>query len=118
MADSRVARPLIHSTELSEYVKMDGALSTERSLLLKGCFTGSIKSSSHVTIDRGAVVESCALTARSLSVSGRLSGSVRVEAGAELRDKASVSADIEAGTVSISDTAGFEGQIRMPGFDD
>ena len=118
MADFRIARPLVHSTELSEHVKMDGALSTERSLLLKGCFTGSIKSSSHVTIDRGAVAESCALTARSVSISGRLSGSIMVETGAELCDKASVSADIEAETVSISDTAGFEGRIRMPGFDD
>ena len=93
-------------------------MSTERSLLVKGSYSGSIKSSSHITIDKGAVAESCTLTARSISISGRLSGSIAAEAGAEIYDKASVSADIEAPIIIISDTARFEGQIRMPGFDD
>lgn len=118
MADYRIVRPLIHSTELSEHVKMEGALLTDRSLLIKGSFSGSIKSSSHITIDKGAVAESCMLSAQSIAISGRLSGSIVAVASAEIYDKASVSADIETAIISISDTARFEGQVRMPGIGD
>lgn len=88
------------------------------SLLVKGRYTGTLVSSSHVTIDREAVVESCTLTAGSLSIFGRFSGAIHTEGFVEIQGKASVSALIEASRLEIADTAHFEGQIRMPGAGD
>lgn len=114
----RSRRPLLHSTEISENVKMDGVLMTERSLLVKGGFTGSIRGASHVTIDREAIVQSCTLTARDVTISGRFSGKIVASSGVEIATKASVSAEIEAPVVAIAETAHFEGRITMPEFGD
>jgi cytoskeletal protein CcmA (bactofilin family) len=118
MPKRRSKRPLIHSTELSEYVKMDGTLTAEKSLLLKGSFTGSIRSASHATIDREAIVQSCTLTARDVTASGRFSGRIVAVSSVEITDRASVSAEIEAPRIAIADTAHFEGRITMPEFGD
>lgn len=115
MTSSRAIRPLLHSTELSEHLRMEGTLRTKASLLLKGGFSGVIESTSHVTIERGAVVESCTLSAHTLSVSGRFSGSIAAKTYVELKDKASVSADINAPAMSVSALARFEGHVAMPG---
>lgn len=117
MASFRAQRPLLHSVELSEHVKMAGELKTDNSLLIKGSFSGSIKSSSHVTIDRSAAVESCTLAAASLSVSGRFSGSIAADRFVELCDRASVSAAVETKAMSVSEASRFEGRITMPGID-
>jgi len=111
-------KPLIHSTELSENLRMEGELEAEKSLLVKGVFSGSMESSSQITIARGASVESCTLKASSLSISGRFSGTAKIGTYVELRDGASVSALMETPAMSVSDTSRFEGQIRMPGIGD
>ena len=118
MASSRKVRPLLYSTELSEHVKMEGNLKTKSSLLIKGCFSGTIESASHITIERGAIVNSCTLTANSLSVFGRFSGAVYAGSFVELGDKASVSADVKTPAMSVSGAARFEGHITMPGIAD
>ena len=97
---------------------MNGDMETDCSLLIKGSFSGSIKSSSHITIAKGATVESCTIDALSLSIFGRFSGAIRAGTFVELCDKASVSADVETYAMSIADTSRFEGQIRMPGIGD
>ena len=97
---------------------MDGVLSAEGSLLIKGGFAGSIRAASQVTIDREAVVQSCTLEARAVTVSGRFSGRIVASSAVEIADKASVSAEIEAPAVAIAETAHFEGRITMPEFGD
>ncbi|PKL03407.1 MAG: hypothetical protein CVV53_09725 [Spirochaetae bacterium HGW-Spirochaetae-9] len=111
-------KPLLHATELSASTKLQGDLRADGSLLLKGNYAGTLASSSHVTIDREAVMESCTLTSLSLSVFGRFSGTIHAEGFVEILGKASVSALIDAPRVEIADTAHFEGQIRMPGVGD
>ncbi len=108
-------KPLLHAAELSAVTRLAGDLKAGGSLLVKGHYQGSLDSSSHVTIDREAVVESCTLSAKSLSIFGRFSGTIRAEGFVEIQAKASVSASIDASRVEIADTAHFEGQIRMPG---
>ena len=103
---------------MSMAARMEGNLKAGDSLLVKGRYVGTLSSSSHVTIDREAVVESCTLSARSLSIFGRFSGTIHAEGFVEIQGKASVSALIEASRVEIADTAHFEGQIRMPGAGD
>jgi cytoskeletal protein CcmA (bactofilin family) len=118
MSKRRSGRPLLHATEISEYVKMDGTLTAEKSLLLKGSFTGSIHAASHVTIDREATVQSSTLAARDVTASGRFSGRIVAISSVEITDRASVSAEIESPRVAIAETAHFEGRITMPEFGD
>lgn len=118
MPKRRSKRPLLHSTEISEFVKMDGTLTAEKSLILKGSFTGTIRSASHATIDREAVAQSCTLSARDVTVSGRFSGRIAAISSVEIADRASVSAEIDAPKIAIADTAHFEGRITMPEFGD
>jgi cytoskeletal protein CcmA (bactofilin family) len=115
MVIPRKVRPLLYSTELSEHVKMEGNLRTEASLLIKGSFSGTIESVAHITIENGAAVDSCTLSARSLSVFGRFSGSIKASGFVELGDKASVSAEVEAPAMSVSSASRFEGHITMLG---
>lgn len=91
---------------------------TDNSLLIKGNYSGSIASSSHITIDKEAIVESCKLSAKSLSISGRFSGEIKAETFVEICDMANVSAVIETPNISIAETSHFEGLIRMPGIGD
>lgn len=118
MSTKRKKKPLLHSTELSAHIKMEGDLITDNSLLIKGNYSGSIASSSHITIDKEAIVESCRLAAKSLSISGRFSGEIKAETFVEICDMASVSASIETPNISIAETSHFEGRIRMPGIGD
>ena len=118
MAISRTIRPLLYSTELSEHVRMEGSLTTEASLLIKGDFSGTIESLAHITIEHGAIVDSCTLSAPSLSVFGRFSGSIKASDFVELCDKSSVSAEVSAPAMSVSSASRFEGRIAMRGIDD
>ncbi|HWR11412.1 MAG TPA: polymer-forming cytoskeletal protein [Rectinemataceae bacterium] len=115
MSLKRKQKPLLHSTELSAHITMEGDLVTDNSLLIKGSYSGSIASSSHITIDREAIVEPCKLAAKSLSISGRFGGEIKAETFVEICDRANVSAIIETPNISIAETSHFEGHIRMPG---
>lgn len=93
---------------------MTGELETENSLLIKGMFSGTIRSTSHVSVERQAKVESCSLSATSVCIEGRFSGSMKIIGFVEFRDKASVSASVECSRLRISHSARFEGAITMP----
>lgn len=107
-------KPLLHSTELGDQLSMTGELDTQGSLLIKGRFSGSIHSASHVSVERQAKVESCSLSAESVCIEGRFSGSMTILGFAEFRDKSSVSASVECGRLRISPLARFEGVVAMP----
>jgi cytoskeletal protein CcmA (bactofilin family) len=93
---------------------MSGELDTEGSLLIKGKFTGVVRSVSHISIDKSAWVESCSLSAESVSVSGRFSGSIKVSGCANFQDRARISASVECASLKISSSCRFEGTIAMP----
>jgi Integral membrane protein CcmA involved in cell shape determination len=93
---------------------MSGELDTQRSLLIKGKFSGIIRSASHVTIDKGAHVEACSISATSIAVAGQFSGSATASGFAEFLDKSRVSASVECASLKISPSCHFEGRISMP----
>jgi len=106
--------PLLYSTEISEHVRMKGTLVTGQSLLLKGSFSGSLLSSSHVTIDSGAVADHCLLEAASIAIAGRFLGTIRASVSVFIRGKADVNAEIETPSMGMADTSHFTGRIIMP----
>ena len=114
MAKPKDTPPLLYSTELSPNVVMKGDLKARGSLLVRGLFSGTIASDSHVGIDSGAAVGPCALAARSVSVRGSFSGSIKAASSIGIGRSARVNADLETPTLSIAEGSAFEGGIRMP----
>jgi cytoskeletal protein CcmA (bactofilin family) len=106
--------PLLYATELSSRIVMKGDLRTKESLLVKGSFSGTITSDSHVSIDSDALVGPCGLKARSVSVKGSFTGSIQATSSIEIGRSAKVKADLEAPTLSVAEGSSFEGEIRMP----
>ena len=96
---------------------MSGELDTEGSLLVKGKYSGIIRCSSHVSIDRSAWVESCSLTAASVSVAGRFSGAVEASSTVDFQDRSRVSASVKCQSLRVSPSCRFEGHISMPDLD-
>jgi cytoskeletal protein CcmA (bactofilin family) len=96
---------------------MSGELDIEGSLLIKGKISGLVRSASHISIDKGAWVESCSLSAASLSVAGRFSGSVKAEGFVEFQDRARISASVECASLRVSPSCRFEGHVSMPDLD-
>jgi cytoskeletal protein CcmA (bactofilin family) len=118
MAKKKNPAPLLYSTELSANLVMKGDLKTKGSLLVKGLYSGTIASDSHVGIDTGAKAGPCILSARSVSVKGCFSGSIQASSSIEIGRSAKVKADLEAPSLSITEGSSFEGEIRMPAIGD
>jgi cytoskeletal protein CcmA (bactofilin family) len=110
--------PLLHTSQIGRQASMRGDLSMKESLLIEGSFSGSLRSSSHITIARTAVVENAKISARSACVLGKLSGALSTRLFIDIQPKANVSADIETQTLTVSEKCRFEGSIRMPGIGD
>jgi cytoskeletal protein CcmA (bactofilin family) len=96
---------------------MSGELDTEGSLLIKGKFSGALRSASHVSVDKVAWVESCSLSAPSLTVAGRFSGSIKAKGPVEFQDRAMIHASVECGSLRVSPACRFEGRVSMPDLD-
>jgi len=111
----RTARPLLHSTELSEHIRLAGELETTMSLLMKGEFSGTIRSVSHVTIAPEAVLTSCTLEAGSVTVEGSFHGSMRASESVELDVGSRVEGELQAPSLRIDRRAHFQGRIAMSG---
>jgi cytoskeletal protein CcmA (bactofilin family) len=118
MAKKRNPAPLLYSTELSADIVMKGDLKTKGSLLVKGWYSGTIASDSHVGIDASAKAGPCELSARSVSVQGSFSGSIRASSSIEIARSAKVRADLDTPSLSIAEGSSFEGEIRMPDIGD
>lgn len=102
---------LLHSTEISEHVAMEGRLVTESSLLLKGSFSGTLHSKSRVTIDKAGNATASDLEAETIVVFGRAGGSLSASRSISVKDRASVSGKLSSPIVRISEMAKFEGRI-------
>ena len=102
---------LLHSTEISEHMVLEGELETEASLLVKGGFSGSIRSKSRLTIDKTGNVASSDLEAVTIVVFGRAGGDLCASESISVEDRAIVNGKLRSPQVRISEMAKFEGRI-------
>ncbi len=102
---------LLHSTEISEHVVMEGKLAAESSLLLKGGFSGTLHSKSRVTIDRTGNATASDIEAATIVVFGQAGGNLSASKSISVEDRASVSGKLSSPIVRISEMAKFEGRI-------
>lgn len=110
--------PLIHVTEISEHVRMEGVLTSRETLLIQGECSGDLRCSSHVTIGPKGRAANLRIVTKNLTVFGSLTGEIKARGFVEVKDRARVVATIETGSLIVSDSASFEGSVRMPGIGD
>jgi cytoskeletal protein CcmA (bactofilin family) len=110
--------PLIHVTEIGEHVRMEGELTSRETLLIQGEYSGDLRCSSHLTIGPKGRAANLRVVTKNLTVFGSLAGEIKARGFVEIKDRAKVVASIETGSLIVSDSASFEGSVRMPGIGD
>lgn len=106
-------KPLLHTTELSPGTRFAGTLKTGSSLLVRGRFSGTILSSSHVGIAKEAVLEDVRISAISVRAAGTVRGSVEAVDWIEVLPSARFEGTIVASEGSVSERADIAGTLKI-----
>jgi cytoskeletal protein CcmA (bactofilin family) len=93
-------------------LSIKGELHSADSVVLAGCFEGSIVTEGFLGIAEGATVKG-RLTARDVVVEGQVQARIVAYGKVELRASARVQGDIEARGVALADGCFFDGRIHM-----
>jgi len=97
---------------IGKALRVEGRIVSSEDLTIDGSVEGSIELGNHgLTIGPGATVKAN-LTARSITISGSVTGSVRAVEVVELRATGSVHGDITAPHFVMADGASAQGKIE------
>ncbi|MEW6549856.1 MAG: polymer-forming cytoskeletal protein [Spirochaetota bacterium] len=118
MKRSAFKTPLLHVSEIGEQARFSGELSSRESILLQGRFSGSLRCSSHVTVGPKGRLDHAKVFAKNLTVFGAFEGEAKARGFVELKARSASSCSIETNSLIVSDSARFEGLVRMPGIGD
>lgn len=99
-------------TVLAEDIEFEGELTYEGTLLIKGRFTGEIRSDGDLFIKDSAVVEA-SITAGRVAVHGRLKGDVRAGRRLELFETSRLEGSIDTPDLVMQSGCRFNGTCRM-----
>jgi cytoskeletal protein CcmA (bactofilin family) len=100
-----------NQTVLGRTIEIDGEIEGDEDLVVQGIVRGNIRSKKDVTIDGTGDVEAT-VSARNLSISGRLKGNVDVLARVELCREGTMTGDIRAPRIVLADGSKFKGGIE------
>lgn len=100
-------------TVFGEETEFDGSLEFSDTLIITGKFTGTIKATGALEIDKTAVCNVDKMTAESIVVSGEITGNVEGRERVELCNGSKVNGDITTARLRIGDNVEFEGQVAM-----
>jgi cytoskeletal protein CcmA (bactofilin family) len=99
-------------TVIGSGVVAKGSLRSESDIVVDGTFTGDIKAAGSVVLGVNALVQGN-VKARSVSISGELTGNVTAEEEASVHETGRLTGDIVAAQISISPGAIFNGTSKM-----
>ncbi len=102
------------STVIGSSIVIDGEVSCEGALVVRGTVKGQVSAREAVEVESGAVVEA-SVEAASITIGGTVVGDIVVETRAELQAESNVVGDIRAPRVLIAEGAAFKGSIDMEG---
>ena len=102
------------STVIGSSILIDGEITGEEHLVVRGTVKGRIHVRDTLLIDDGAAVEAT-VDAASITIQGTLRGDVAASERAELRPSSTVVGDIRAPRILIADGASFKGNVDMGG---
>jgi cytoskeletal protein CcmA (bactofilin family) len=100
-------------TILGSDTEFDGVLEFSDTVLITGKFHGTITATGDLEIDKTAVCTVDTLTAKSIVVSGSLTGTIHADERIEMCAGSKVLGDVETAHLRIADNVNFEGQVAM-----
>lgn len=102
------------STVIGSSILIDGEISGEEHLIVRGTVKGRVQVRDSLVVEDGGVVEA-AVEAATITVNGTVRGDMSASERAELRPNSSVVGDIRAPRILIADGASFKGTVDMGG---
>ena len=104
-----------NTTVLGKETVFSGLMKFTDDLTIEGSFTGSIDAKGVLYIAKSAVCKVDYIKAASITVEGKVYGSLNALGDVDLRSKSIVQGDIVAGRLKIADDVSFDGVIHMAG---
>ena len=93
--------------------EFDGVLEFSDDLIITGKFNGRIKATGNLEISKDSICTVEKMSARSIVISGSVSGNVEASERVEICNGGSVIGDIVTARLRIENYVNFEGQITM-----
>ncbi len=100
-------------TVFGQETEFDGILEFSDSLVITGKFSGEIKATGDLEIEKTAVCNVSRMTANSITISGNVTGEIEAPERVEMCCGSVVRGDVTTGRIRIADDVDFEGQISM-----
>ena len=98
---------------LGKTTSFTGILKFETTLRIHGNFKGIIEAKGDLIVDKDAVVDADHITVSSLTVYGKISGTVQAGDKVDMMSGARVHGDVSASRLRIADGVLFEGKCKM-----
>ncbi len=103
-------------TVVGPSVNVEGDFASEGNIVVKGTVSGSVFTSKHLTVERGAKIIAN-VRAGSATVSGEVKGNMKIKGSLDLTATAKVNGDIDAQNLKIESGAMLYGKVTMPGME-
>lgn len=100
-------------TVFGQQTEFNGTLEFTDNLILTGKFTGTIKATGSLEINKTASCIVDKMTAESIIVSGKIEGDIEGKERVELCNGSQVKGNIKTARLRIADKVEFEGQVEM-----
>ncbi|MBR1714565.1 MAG: polymer-forming cytoskeletal protein [Treponema sp.] len=100
-------------TVFGQETEFDGELEFTDSLVITGKFKGSINATGDLEIDENAVCDVVKMKAKSIEISGKVTGDVEAPECIELCSGSVVKGDMVSGRIRIADDVDYEGEVSM-----
>ncbi|MBQ9206589.1 MAG: polymer-forming cytoskeletal protein [Treponema sp.] len=100
-------------TVFGQETEFDGTLEFTDNLVITGKFSGEIKATGDLEIEKGAVCDVKKMTANSIVISGTVTGDIDASERVEMCTGSVVRGDVKTARIRIAEDVEFEGQITM-----
>ena len=100
-------------TVFGSETEFDGVLEFTDNLVITGKFTGEIRATGDLEIEKGAVCDVKKMSANSIVISGNVSGDILAPERVELCSGSVLHGDIETARIRIAEDVEFEGEVSM-----
>ena len=103
-------------TVVGPSVNVEGDFASEGNIIVKGTVSGSVFTSKHLTVERGAKIVAN-VRAGSATIAGEVKGNMKINGSLELMATAKVLGDVDVKNLKIESGAMLYGKVTMPGLE-
>ena len=100
-------------TVFGQETEFDGVLEFTDNLVITGKFSGEIRATGDLEIEKGSVCDVKKMTANSIVISGSVTGDIDAQERVEMCSGSVVRGDVRTARIRIAEDVEFEGQISM-----